>query len=338
MSGRPPRSRLRRAAGSFAGCLRQFLTPALLKQARAAAGPRRRCRWELQPLLVVLLSLTWCTGDSQPERFETARAFYAALHPKRRRPGRTVQGFHQALCRLPCAVLRLLAAASRARLLAWGALLRHGGWLVLGCDGTALACPRTAELEQRLASAGGRPGPIASPPQLALTALVHLASGVLWSWRLGKGAVNERDPLRALLPSLPARALVVADAGYQGYALACDLAAASVAFLIRVTSLSTLYPAEAGAAPAGGWEDGPAWYWPAEAQKQGLAPLRVRLLRVRTPGRKHDVWLVSNVLEPGRLSAAQAGRFYRLRWGSEGFFRCYKRTLGKVKLCGRAVR
>ena len=36
---------------------------------------RRSPRWQIQPLLFVLLTMTWCTGDSLPERFETARAF-----------------------------------------------------------------------------------------------------------------------------------------------------------------------------------------------------------------------------------------------------------------------
>src|SRR5207247_2154707 len=161
------------------------------------------------------------------------------------------------------------------------------GWKVFGCDGTALACPRTAELERRLGTAGGKPGGLPPVPQLALSALVHLPSGLLWAWRLGKGGAGERDHLRALVPSLPPGALVVADCGYQGYELACDLAKAGLAFLIRVSALATFYRDE----PASGeWGDGPVWYWPLEAQRSGRPPLRVRLLRVRGPGRRHDVW------------------------------------------------
>src|SRR5436853_6838705 len=127
---------LRRDCGTFLGCLRHFLTPRLFKQARQAAGCPRRCRWGLQPLLLVLCTMTWCTGDSLPERFEVARAFYVSLHPKRRRPGRTTPGFLKALSRLPASVLRLAAAAVRRGLLRHGALLRSGGWAVFGCDGT----------------------------------------------------------------------------------------------------------------------------------------------------------------------------------------------------------
>src|SRR4051794_7081211 len=98
--------RLRPAARSLRDSLRNFLTPALWKQAQAAR-PRRACpRWATQPLVLTLLVLTWCCGDAQEERFETARAFVAASLPKRRRPGTTLRGFDQALARLPMAVLR----------------------------------------------------------------------------------------------------------------------------------------------------------------------------------------------------------------------------------------
>ena len=42
---------------------------------------------------MVLVLMTFACGDSQEERFECARAVVIALLPKRRRPGKTVQGF-----------------------------------------------------------------------------------------------------------------------------------------------------------------------------------------------------------------------------------------------------
>src|SRR3954466_7608253 len=72
--------------------LRNFLTPALGKQAHRADPRRRRPpRWAAQPLVLVLLCLTWAAGDSTAERFETAKGFVAACLPKRRRPGKTAQ-------------------------------------------------------------------------------------------------------------------------------------------------------------------------------------------------------------------------------------------------------
>jgi len=62
---------------SFWACLRQFLTPQVWKQARAAMPSDRSLpRWDLQPLVLIALAMTWAAGDSQPEKFATARGFY----------------------------------------------------------------------------------------------------------------------------------------------------------------------------------------------------------------------------------------------------------------------
>jgi len=116
--------RLRPCARSLAGCLREFLTPALWKQAQAArtkAGRRTKhpARWQTQPLVLVLLLLSWSCGDSQAERFETAKAACSVCLDKRRRPGRTLQGFEKALTRAApdgaagCGRRRAAASAGR---------------------------------------------------------------------------------------------------------------------------------------------------------------------------------------------------------------------------------
>lgn len=327
--------RLRPAARSLLDSLRNFLTPALWKQAHAARPHRAAPRWTTQPLVLTLLVCTWACGDSQAECFETARAFVAASLPKRRRPGTTVRGFQKALARLPLAVLRAVAAAIRQRLLAVLACCwQVGGFVPLGCDGSRLLCPRTEELERHLGQAG-KPG---SAPMLWLTALVHLRLGVPWAWRWGKGTASERDHLRHLLSTLPAAALVVADAGYVGYDLARTLVARRVQFLIRMSSQARLYTAQAVRLDR--FREGEVYYGPA-AKQPGAAQaplLRLRLLRVRGKKKKNDVWLLTNVLDAERLPLALASQFYRWRWESEGLFRTYKRTLAKVKLQSRTVR
>jgi len=334
MSAKRSRPRLRAGAHSFVSCLRKFLTPAVWKQAHRVPTPGRRAkqRWPLQPMLLTILLMTWCTGDTQAERFETARAFYTVLAPKRRRPGRTVQGFQKSLAALPVAVLRALATALRGQLRRlFAGALEVAGFIPLGCDGTRLRCPRCAALERRL----GQGSNAQAPPQVWVTALVHLATGLLWSWRIGKGNASERQHLEQLAPTLPPQALVVADAGYQGVDLARTLIQAGLAFLIRVSSQTTLYALEG---VPGAWDEGLVYYWTAEGQRQKQAPLLLRLLRVHSPKRKVDVWLLTNVLESQRLSVEAAGQFYKMRWENEGFFRTYKRTLAKVKLQSRTVR
>src|SRR5258707_638647 len=129
--------------------------------------------------------------------------------------------------------------------------------------------PKKAAPGQPAAATPGSPSAPTDPavgasPQVGLSALVHLRSGVLWAWRLGRGAINERLHLKALLPTLPRGALVVADCGYQGYDMAVALMTANVAMLLRVSSLAPVYAvgvAQEGldAAAQREWVDGLVW-------------------------------------------------------------------------------
>src|SRR5215213_153743 len=176
--------------------LRQFLTPQVCKQARQAV-PRRRTlpRWDLQPLLIIALAMTWAAGDSQAERFETARGFYVATHRARKRPGTTVAGFQKALARVPMRQLRAVAAGVRQQIrVRFAGRLLIDGFEPMGCDGSRLECPRSAELEDRLRQAGKDD----SAPTIWVTAFVHLATGLLWSWHLGSATPFERQHRRRL--------------------------------------------------------------------------------------------------------------------------------------------
>lgn len=331
-----PAPRLRPGARSLADSLREFLTPAIWKHAhQARRSPRTPARWATQPLILTLVLFTWACGDSQAEKFEAAKGCCAALLAKRRRPGQTVAGFRHALARLPLAALRAVAAGVRQQLLLRLDLLTEG-FVVLGCDGSALEGPRSAELQRRLATKGKAN----AAPALIVTALVHLRTGLLWAWRLGNGNACEREHLRRLLPTLPPQALVVADAGFNGHELARAIMAAGASYLIRMSAKVTLY-AQESVDPVT-FTDGTLLSWPQEIWQAGRGPLSCRLIRLRgrrtRKGNRHDVWLLTNILDPKRLTAEQAGRYYRQRWESEGLFRTYKRTLGKVKLQSRTVR
>jgi hypothetical protein len=291
-------------------------------------------RWDVGPLLLVLLTMTWCCGDSLPEKFEVARGFYVICHDKRRRPGETFQGFQQAVGKLPMAVLRALAGGIRRRIeLLLADRWRIGSWIPFGCDGSRLECPRTVELEQRL-GLGSKEG---SAPTVWVTAIVHLLTGVPWTWHLGRGSKSsERNHLVQMLKDLPRQALVIADAGYYGYDLVSELIGAGVFFLIRMSSTVTLYAENE--TPVSDFREGQVYYWTDRAQEKRLPPIQVRLLCVRDKKRKVDVWLLTNVLSSQQLSYSDADRFYRWRWENEGYFRTYKRTLAKVKLMCRTVR
>jgi hypothetical protein len=316
--------------------IRQYLTPSVWKQAHQTHHHRRsgkkpaNKRWDLQPLVLTLLTMTWCCGDSQSERFETAKAFCIVARSKRRRPGQTVQGFQKALADLPFGVLRSLAAGVRRRLLMLLDWVTEG-FVVFGCDGSSLQCPRTVELERRLDA----PPHLRCTPQVWITALVHLRTGVPWAWRFGKGHNRERHHLRALLPTLPERSLIVADAGYDGYDLGQAIVARGASFLIRMSSKNAIYT-EKPVNPAI-LETTNVLVWPNKVREAGKLPLKGRLLHFRAAKKKHDVWLLTNVLDERKLTRAMAQTYYRWRWENEGFFRTYKRTLAKVKLTSRTI-
>src|SRR5438876_10766467 len=102
-SPRSSRKNTRSSARSLVQVLREFLTPALWKQAHQArrrTQKKESSRWMVQPLVVMLLLMTWSHGDSQADRFECAKAYCQVCLRKRRNPGKTVQGFQKALARL----------------------------------------------------------------------------------------------------------------------------------------------------------------------------------------------------------------------------------------------
>jgi hypothetical protein len=343
MARTPKTRRLPRHAQSMAFCLRQFLTPQVWKQAqRGLKKPRKGGRWDFHHLILVTLAMTWSLGDNTSERFEMARGIVAICRPKRRRVGQTALGFQKALCRLPMRPLVALAGALRDRLL-WllGDDLLHDGFIPLGCDGSRLECVRNDELIARMGKLGTKKaGKTDTSPSLWVTAVVHLTTGVPWSWMLGQGDASERDHLRRLLVSLPALALIVADAGYDGYDLASSILDSGTSFLIRMSSKVPLF-VDQSTDPAK-FRQGMVSYWPGGARRAKRPPLRLRLIRVHSrrgkdPKRSADVWLLTNV-DAKRMSITQAALFYRLRWENEGLFRSYKRTLKKVHLVGRTVR
>jgi len=324
---------------SLIGYVRQFLTPQVWKQARQAVPPTRSVpRWDLQPLVLVMMAMTWASGDSQLERFEKARGFYVACYQARRRPGKTLVGFQKALGRVPMRQLRALAAGVRQEIhTRLGTRRLVDGFEPMGCDGSRIECPRTVELERGLGQAGKKD----AAPTLWLTAFVHLPTGLLWSWRLGPGHAAEQVHLRHLLGTLSPEALIICDAAYMGFELVRAILDSNRSFLFRMSSRVHLYTLEP--ALLKDWTEGPVLYWPGYAQDQGLAPIRCRLIRIPAKGQgkgsvKRDVWLLTDVLDPARLSVATAAKFYRWRWRNEGMIRTYKRTIKKLKLTSRTVR
>ena len=97
------------------------------------------------------------------------------------------------------------------------------------------------ELEQRIATLS-KSGDSTGAPSIWNTSIVHLALGIPWCWRFGRGTkASERKHLVQMIPLLPKLALIVADAGYVGFDVTRALIEADVWFLIRMSCNATLF-------------------------------------------------------------------------------------------------
>ncbi len=173
----------------------------------------------------------------------------------------------------------------------------------------------------------GKAGKEDSAPTLWLTAIVHLRYGLLWAWRLGKGTASEQMHLIHLLATLPARSLLVTDAGYIGYELLVAMTTARCGYLIRMSSRATLFTEDRQ--PLGKWRQGLVWYWPQWAQEKNLPPLRTPAAAHRQKSRCLAVDRRFELRKNFRMRQRRC--FIAGARRNEGLFRTYKRTISGVK-------
>jgi hypothetical protein len=195
------------------------------------------------------------------------------------------------------------------------------------------SAPEAPSLEARLRRAGKDD----AAPTVWVTAFVPLSTGLLGSWQLGPGTADERAHLRRLLKTPAPQARIVCDAADMGSELVRAILQANRSFRFRMSSKVHLYTRDE--ATLKGWTEGPVLDGPAYAQAKGMAPIPGRLIRVPAPGKtKRDVWHLTDILDPARLSVATAAKFSRWRGRNGGGFRTPKRTVNELKLSSRAVR
>ena len=325
---------------TYRGGLREATTTLLpAREALALLLPVTACgktRWTSLLLALCAILVSWSDAPTLADRFESARRCLLRWYPGRRRPGGSYQGFIAALRRHGPKLVRLIAAHYRGhvgRLAADAGRWLVDGWPAFAVDSTKVDAPMTAANERCLGCAS-RAG---SWPQMVLTCVFHLGSGLPWSFARGHARSGERRHLCRLLATLPGRALLLADAGFTGYDFWRQITGSGRSFLVRVGSNVRLIEGVAGVGAVRRYADGIVWVWPAERRKAGCPPLVLRLITL-TDGRNRTMYLLSDVLEPQRLDDAAAARLYGLRWGVEVTFRALKQTLGRRKLLSDAPR
>jgi hypothetical protein len=282
---------------------------------------RRGLQWTPQRIFWIAILMTWCAEQTLKERFEAVRESVQALFP-RWRLGESYTGWYEAqavwLRHLQPALAKRLQQQMRA---VAGCCWTREGWCAFAGDGSRVECPRTAANEEELGCAGKK----RTCPQLFVTTLWHMGTGLPWDFRIGPGTASERRHLEEMLPDLPPKALLVADAGFVGYDFFQRIGAARKHFLVRVGANIRLLQKLGYAEREGSTT---VYLWPENRSQQ--APIVLRLL-VLSQGKK-KMYLVTNVLAEAALSKKTAAILYEMRWGIEVFYRSTKQTLERRRM------
>jgi hypothetical protein len=282
----------------------------------------RRVRWTPRILATCALLLGWSAGANLQECFASAREVVVSMYRSRRRPGESLAGFLQALSSHSAAMVSVVVGSLRRRTIrVSGRQWRWREWVLMGADGSRVECPMTRSNEKRLGCAGKDK----TAPQLFLTTLFHVASGLPWSWLRGRGDASERRHVRRMLKDLPRRTLLLMDAGFPGYLLLGAVLTLGHDVIVRVGRNVHLLRRLGWAVSQRGSR---VYLWPQNHRHR--APLELRLVEVKT-GRKR-MYLLTSVLDGRRLSDAQVVEAYQLRWGIEVMYRTFKRTLEHHKM------
>ena len=327
-NGGLPRFRFsRRNLPAFLNCL----IPAASWRALAANDSRRadaRRRWSVKLSLLAWILMGWSGQSAATMRFAEARDVIRRILYRRRRPGSCYQGLVKASREwTPHLLRRLWRGLCAERLSRITDAWRSAAWTVLTVDGSRFDAPRTRSNESMLGSSGRDK----AGPQWNVTLLMHLPTCLLWDWRAGRVTDDERGQLREMLDDLPPRTLLVADAGFVGFDLMCELASRDVTFLIRCGSNLRLLT---DGSPARIERSGDlcVWHWP--ENRRFVLPLSLRLIVLSRGGRR--MYLLTNELDATRLPRGMARTLYEARWGVEVGYREIKQTLDRRKLLSRS--
>jgi hypothetical protein len=160
--------------------------------------------------------MVFCEADALTDQFDDARYHVTRMFPTRRRVGRSYTGFVKQLIALGSRLLEPIVANNRKHIQRIASQnWQWRGFVLMAVDGSRVNAPRSLPNQQTLGcTKQGKAG-----PQMWLTALMHLGTGLPWAWRIGKANESERTHLREMLGLMPTNALLIADAGFVGYDL-----------------------------------------------------------------------------------------------------------------------
>jgi len=296
----------------------------------------RRTRWTPMLLVLVAIMMAWSTSPTLAERFHAARVRVLRWYPGRRRPGGSYHGFIDRLAKHGRPLAKAIGDCYRGHVRqiaedrnCWWV----GPFVPMTVDGSKINLPMTEANEKKL----GTCGKAKTWPQMLLTVVQHMGTGLPWAFKRGHARSSERRHLLGMLHTLPKETILVADAGFIGFEFWWRIIASDRAFLIRVGSNVKLIRKLGLDAENG--EDDLVWIWPEKQRKKRASPLKLRWIRI-TDGRGRTMHLLTNVLERGAagLSDETARQLYAMRWGVELLYRSLKQTMQKRKMLSDSPR
>lgn len=326
---------------------------------------RSNASWK--PRMLAVAALIWATSDlaNLGDRFDQARKIVGKIFRWQPAPGATYQGFMKMLRKWHCELMLAIPPHIRVQMKEvlpgqW----EIAGYVVFAADGSRIELARTESLENAFSpngkqnknksqkkgkgkGSGGRAKNSAkqkaakkqsaesiakkeNSPQMWLTLVWHVGSGLPWSWRTGPSNSSERAHLQEMLAELPENSLITADAGFVGYDFWKSIIDSGHHFVVRVGANVSLLK-KLGCARQ---HEHTVYLWPDAAAKKKQPPLTLRLIVLHNG--KHPVYLVTD-LNKSQLSDRQAATIYEKRWGIELFFRTFKQTFGRRKLRSRSA-
>ncbi len=311
---------------------------------------RKDCTWTPNALIFTVILWAWSDEKTLSARFKAARKIVTAMAILSGAPAKSYQAFLKMLTTWTPALTRALVDAFRRRMETdLAERFTVHGFRAFGVDGSRLELPRTRSNEARFSPASARRKKKpkskqrrharskkaraerarekkANSPQMWLTTMFHVGSGLPWDWRRGPSDSSERGHLGEMIAALPPEALVTADAGFVGYDVWKAILDSGRHLLIRVGANVRLLK---GLGYVQG-KNGLVYLWPDREAARNRPPLVLRL--VVAAGGRHPVYLVTSVLDDGVLSDEQVVEIYALRWGIELFYRHFKQTFQRRKL------
>lgn len=337
-------------AGSLPEQLHRAVKWLLDSPSWGAFQPHGNTAWSFSGLLLIALFWVWSDVGTLTGAFTHARDLAQTLLGKIALTSYT--GFVAALDTWTAVLMPQLWVALHERMESVAELhWRIDGWLALAFDGTRTSAPRTKANEKGLCprryghgkraksrakwkNKRRRSKRLSQPvrPQAWLTLLWHMGLRMPWAWRCGPSNASERQHAKELLETqkFPEKTLFCGDAGFVGYDLWQAMAQRGHHFLIRVGQNVRLLR---GLGHVKQRSPDIVHFWPRRVASQNQPPMVLRLLKFHVG--KCEMYVVTNVLSERELSAAQAVRLYRARWGVEVQFRTLKQTFGRSRLHSR---